>query len=109
MSGSYHSGGLDPTIHPDSSECSKENAPIVGRHLTQKWFTTYEYVLDRDSVSIFSVLAECDVFLVDYELSVVSCENNQQVSSSKLIGSPSSKCKKAKEKQGDLSSVKGEL
>ena len=39
----------------------------------------------------------------------VSCENNQLVSSSKLTGLPSSKCKKAKEKQGDSSSVKGEL
>ena len=39
----------------------------------------------------------------------VSCENNQLVSSSKLNGLPSSKCKKAKEKEGDSSSVKGEL
>ena len=44
----------------------------------------YEYVLDRDSVLIFSVLAGCDVFLVDFELSAVSCENNQLVSSSKF-------------------------
>ena len=45
---------------------------------------TYEYVFDRDSISIFSVLAECDVVLVNFELSAVSCENNQLVSSSKF-------------------------
>ena len=66
-------------------------------------------VLDRDPIWILSVLAERDVFLVNFELSAVSCENTQLVSSSKLTGLPSSKCKKAKEKQGDSSSVKGEL
>ena len=70
--------------------------------------TTYEYVFDRDSISIFSVLAERDVVLVNFELSAVSCENNQLVSSSKFkLVLPSSKCKKAKEKQGHSSSVKG--
>ena len=29
---------------------------------------TYEYVLDRDSVSIFSELSDRDVFLVNFEL-----------------------------------------
>ena len=66
-------------------------------------------VLDRDPIWILSVLAERDVFLVDFELSAMSWENTQLVSSSKLTGLPSSKCKKAKEKQGDSSSVKGEL
>ena len=37
----------------------------------------------REPVSICSVLAERDVFLVDFEPSAVSCENNQLVSSSK--------------------------
>ena len=73
------------------------------------YICTKKDVLDRDPISIFSVLAERDVFLVDFELSAVSCENTQLVSSSKLTGLPSSKCKKAKEKQGDSSSVKGEL
>ena len=29
---------------------------------------SYEYVLDRDSVSIFAILAERDVFLVDFSV-----------------------------------------
>ena len=49
-----------------------------------KGFNNYKYVLDRDSVSLSSVLAERDVFLVNFELSAVSCENNQLVSSSKF-------------------------
>ena len=36
-----------------------------------KGFNNYKYVLDRDSVSLSSVLAERDVFLVNLKLSAV--------------------------------------
>ena len=48
------------------------------------YFLTKKVVLDRDPISIFSVLAERDVFLVNFELSAVRCENNQLVSGSKF-------------------------
>ena len=62
----------------------------------------------REPVSICSVLAKCDVFLVDFELLAASFENNQLVSSSKFkLVCQVVKAKKAKEKQGHSSSVKG--
>ena len=43
-----------------------------------KSVVAYEYVLDRDPISIFWVLAKRDVFLVDFELSY-SLSNNMQL------------------------------
>ena len=60
------------------------DAATVSFDLVFQTVLPYEYVLDRDSISIFSVLAKRDVILVNFELSAMSFENNQLVSSSKF-------------------------